>query len=213
MNVNEEKEQDIIAYYVCLFIEIAQKYFTVTGWIRTIAPRLLGKEYLLPKAFYTGWVLFWLFLILSFSFVVNKYATLLIVYRFWEMFIVNVWLFLIYRKIGRGRKDPFDYIRVVISLSWQYLTVLIGYSVIYRIIYFNNVNSFIGIKEDSIFTWIYFSMTTVTTLGYGDIYPSQNCRTAQFAVITEVFFGILYIVWFLGAIINKLEMQWSIENK
>jgi voltage-gated potassium channel len=132
----------------------------------------------------------------------------LVVYRLWEMFIVNVWLFLIYRQIGRGRKDPFDYVRVIISLSWQYLTVLIGYSIIYRAIYFGNSNSFVGIQNDRTITWIYYSLATMTTLGYGDIHPCQNCGWAQLAVITEVFLGILYIVWFLGAIINKLEMQW-----
>lgn len=211
MNGHDDKTQDIIVYRICQAIEITQNYLTVTGWIRYVARKMFGKEYL-PKSFYTGWVLIWLLLTISFTFYVNHFTTALIIYRLWEMFIVNIWLFLIYRKIGRGKKDPFDYVRVIIELILQYLTVLIGYSVIYRTIYFFNSDSFIGIHSDRSITWIYYSMATMTTLGYGDIHPCQNCGWAQFAVITEVFLGILYIVWFLGAIINKLEMQWSGDN-
>ena len=202
------KRQDWVAYFFVNCINILQN-ITVTAIIRYGFNKF---DHPLSKSFYSFWVVFWLFALIILNFIngVPPILVILIVaYRFWEMMIVNLWLFLSYRKIGR-HPEPFYYVRLILSLIFQYLTTWFGFAMIYKNLYLINVESFKGIQQgDSIFTWLYFSMATITTLGFGEIHASQHCVWSIVSVISETFMGIFYIVWFLGTTISKLELEWE----
>jgi hypothetical protein len=78
--------------------------------------------------------------------------------------------------------------------------IIISYFVI--ILYFGFIYSNIpGIFNENSFTFghaLYFSIVTITTLGYGDINPSSNLGMGFVAV--ESIIGIIYIALFSGAI-------------
>lgn len=204
-------------------IEIFQSRFTITGYIRYLYEwyanrnKLLDEEKdVLPRSFYTIWVALWFVVIAIFTFCTKPHWTIavIILYRFWEMLIVNIWLFFIYRQLGIGKRSSSNVFRIIVMLSWQYFTILIGYSMIYRTIYFYYPGSFKGLNIDTSFTWLYYSMVTVTTYGASDIAPAQHSKLAQLAVTSEVFFGILYIVLFIGSTIANLDISFTErENK
>lgn len=63
-------------------------------------------------------------------------------------------------------------------------------------------NSIFNLQDDSIcntlFKCIYFSVTTITTLGYGDLYPITTC--ARILVMTETILGMVVIGLFLNSV-------------
>ena len=116
------------------------------------------------------------------------------------MAIVNIWLFLVYEKVW------FDAKRLMILLIFQYLTLWLSFAFIYRTIFLNYPDSFIGIQSEGIWTWLYYSMTVLTTLG-SNVMPCRNSILAQSIVMIEVVLGILYVVWFLGATISQVRLN------
>lgn len=58
----------------------------------------------------------------------------------------------------------------------------------------------------SIITWIYFSMVTIATTGYGDIFPITNI--ARISTIFEILFGMLFVLLFITNIISKMNFNW-----
>ena len=175
---------------------------------------------ILPRWFYTTWVAIWLVVIAIFTFYnePNLLIAVIILYRCWEMLIVNIWLFFIYRQLGIGKRSSSNVFRIIVMLSWQYFTILMGYSVIYRTICLYYPGSFKGLscdcdtsitRLDTVFTWLYYSMATVTTYGSSEIFPSQHSKLAQLAVTSEVFLGILYVVLFIGSTIANLDISFT----
>jgi len=93
----------------------------------------------------------------------------------------------------------------------QYFTLIFCFAGLNRYIYSINSNSFNVIYDTSI-TWLYHSVVTLTTLGYGDIVPSQNVIYSQISVICESLFGMLFILLFLSVIIKQLSFRYEIAN-
>jgi len=220
MDTKKTASGDVIILIVKDLIDLFQRRFTITGWIRYIYERIQNKPIKfpykrLPKEFYTLWVLLWLifFIFIAVKEKPHYIFSIFILYRFWEIFIVNIWLFFIYRQLGRNTKDPSNVFRIFISLSWQYFTILIGYSVIYRTIYFYNPDLFINVTNDNFIVWLYFSMATLTTLGYSGIAPCQNSILAQITILSEVMMGILFIVLFVGATIANIDINFSKKKR
>lgn len=54
-------------------------------------------------------------------------------------------------------------------------------------------------------TYLYFSVITLTTVGYGDVAPA--CRAAQAVAITEALSGQLYLVAIVGAVVGSWAGQ------
>lgn len=66
------------------------------------------------------------------------------------------------------------------------------YAVIYKIMVTVNNETFIGLNQSShIIDFLYFSVITVTTTGYGDIYPVT--RAGKIVNISEIILGIILI--------------------
>jgi hypothetical protein len=66
--------------------------------------------------------------------------------------------------------------------------------------------------ETDIVTSLYFSIVTWTTLGYGDIHPSDSIRLVA---ATEAFIGYIYMALIIGLFLNviKIEVKEEIHDK
>lgn len=229
-NHSNDNVGDLLILATRKLIEIFQSRLTITGYIRYFYEWYANrnkqsdeKKDILPRWFYTTWVAIWLVVIAIFTFYTEPHwiVAVIILYRLWEMLIVNIWLFFIYRQLGVGKRSSSNVFRIIVMLSWQYFTILMGYSVIYRTICLYYPESFKGLSSDTsitwldtIFTWLYYSMATVTTFGVSDIAPAQHSKLAQLAVTSEVFLGILYVVLFIGSTIANLDISFTErENK
>jgi hypothetical protein len=111
-------------------------------------------------------------------------------------------IYFIFKKIGHARKVTMDLIKAAIT---AYLLMGFAWALPYLIIFFNNTNAFSGIDiksngEQIYQSLFYFSYVTLTTLGYGDIYPITGI--ARSLAIVEAIVGQLYLVviisWLVG---------------
>ncbi|MDR0276509.1 MAG: potassium channel family protein [Paucimonas sp.] len=87
----------------------------------------------------------------------------------------------------------------VLSVFYAYMAVAIIFSALYRLLEHNNPKSF-SASFGSWFDAIYFSFVTITTVGYGDIYPVT--MPARIMVILEVLLGLLLLVIMLATAIS-----------
>ncbi len=97
------------------------------------------------------------------------------------------------------------------NLFMLLFTVIIVYALVYYSIYNNDKNSFSGpinLESDinekdgyadifsNLFDMIYFTMSTIATVGYGDIIPRS--KPARFVVMTEFIIGIILLSVLIG---------------
>ncbi|WP_297597770.1 potassium channel family protein [uncultured Cetobacterium sp.] len=95
----------------------------------------------------------------------------------------------------------------VIVVITTYITITISFGLLYTVLsLFNKVPVFHGISRELpeiefYFKHIYFSFITITTVGYGDIYPLTTL--SQFIVVVEIITGLLLTNVILGLVIGS----------
>lgn len=190
-----------------------QNYLTISSHIRSLF-YFTGNKKRFPN-FIPWWIFLWLIGIIILYFLNSYKAIILFIftYRLWEMLIVNLWMFLFQRRaqsISTTRNEE-NNIRFIFLLIIQYFTLIFCFAGLNRYIYSINSNSF-KVLYDTSMTWLYHSVVTLTTLGYGDIVPSQNVIYSQISVICETLFGILFILLFLSVIIKQMSFRYEIAK-
>ncbi|MGL5053917.1 MAG: potassium channel family protein [Cetobacterium sp.] len=104
----------------------------------------------------------------------------------------------------RKRKIVASDVTVVMT---TYITLAISFGLLYTLLSLFSVEPvFHGINRDIpgfefYFKHIYFSFITITTIGYGDIYPLKSI--AQFFVVLEIITGIILTNVILGLVIGS----------
>jgi DNA polymerase III subunit epsilon len=189
-----------------------QNYLTISSYVKTFMYRR-GNKKLFHRIIVPSWVFIWFFgvIILYFLSANNWITIILFLYRLWEIFIINLWMFVFQRSsqsISVSIKEEENTIRFIFLLIIQYFTIVFCFAGINRFIYFTNPISFYGIYNKTI-NWLYHSVVTLTTLGYGDIVPNQEAFFPQISVIFESIFGMFFVLLFLGVIIKQLNFQYE----
>lgn len=92
--------------------------------------------------------------------------------------------------------------------AWVYAFIYFLLIPVFAFIY-SGVELSFGSHKDNVMTYLYFSVVSITTLGYGDIFP--NSSLAQFVTASESILGIVLIGLFLNAL--SLQHSQEIENK
>jgi len=188
-----------------------QNYLTISSFIRSFSYYIKKRDFchaiIIPL-----WVFGWLAGIIIFYFInLNKMIIIIFyIYRLWEILIVNIWMFIFLRgsQSISASKNEEDNIRFIFLLVMQYFTLIFSFAVINRYIYFSIPNSFNVLCYNSM-TWLYHSVVTLTTLGYGDIVPNQNTIYSQISVICETLFGMVFILLFLNVIIKQMNFRYE----
>ena len=126
---------------------------------------------------------------------------------FLKLFIISIAIIELFKEIIRTKKIDFHIISSAISI---YILIGIFWYLLFMFLliidpdafYFRNLN-----KEHLSIDMIYFSFTTLTTLGYGDITPVSY--TAKMWSITEAMMGVM----FLAVMISRVVSLFGLKNK
>jgi hypothetical protein len=118
------------------------------------------------------------------------------------MFVI--WLYLIWRIFGtiRGIYGPESvrYLegtpiwRILLDVTAAYILAAFCFSVLYVYLVRQNANAFSA--ELNLANALYFSIVSMTTTGYGDIFPKSGW--AKLVVCLQILFGFLYNVLFFS---------------
>lgn len=88
-----------------------------------------------------------------------------------------------------------------------YLLYGFAYSYIYwAISYFSGLPFFIGVSQATVNDYLFFSFTTLTTVGYGNLIPASN--VGQTFAMLEALFGQIYLV----VVVARLVSLWGQER-
>lgn len=71
------------------------------------------------------------------------------------------------------------------------------------------LGSFGGIHQGTIVDYIYFSVVTYTSLGFGDVYPIENMRLISGV---EALTGLLMIAWSASFTYLAMEQFWALHG-
>ncbi|MGK7895739.1 MAG: potassium channel family protein [Xenococcus sp. (in: cyanobacteria)] len=137
----------------------------------------------------------------------NK-ASAIVVQIIYSLFILTA-LVTINRKIFLEKKVSGDTIKGGIAVFF-----LIGtfWALLYIIVYIFDPNSFTQpVDTESLFdSMFYFSFTTLTTLGYGDISPLSNL--ARTLANLEAIVGVMYPAIYISRVVGLYTAQEMIEH-
>ena len=105
-------------------------------------------------------------------------------------------------------------LQVIYGTLCLYLILGLLWGVLYSLLYELSPGSFAGAlletqKESMLTTFNYFSMVTLTTLGYGDITPQTLAAGAlcQVEAITGQFYTAVLVAWLVGGFIAEKQNE------
>ena len=109
---------------------------------------------------------------------------------------------------------------VIIATLCLYLIIGLFWGTLYTLLYVVDPGSFSGAMLDNdppmthLTTFNYFSMVTLTTLGYGDITPQTPAAGAlcQMEAITGQFFTAVVVAWLVGNYVSDRQRKQSNSN-
>ena len=95
-----------------------------------------------------------------------------------------------------------------------YLFISLFYSTLFAAIWRSNISSFSGdglSNTPDLFDFIYFSIVTIATLGYGDIIPRSTLARA--VAMSEVLIGLVWVTLVLASTVARLTKKHSDINE
>jgi hypothetical protein len=129
---------------------------------------------------------------------------LLIVLGLYALFLLLAVVILI-KKISSRRVITSDTVKGGISI---YFLIGLLWTIFYMIMLIINPQAFNNIQKPS--DYFYYSFTTLTTLGYGDIAPASTY--AKLLSISEAFIGQIYIAIFVAQLVG-LKIAQKLQEK
>ncbi|MDC0931611.1 potassium channel family protein [Methylophilaceae bacterium] len=119
---------------------------------------------------------------------------------FLKLFIISVTIIELFKEIIRTKKIDFHIISSAISI---YILIGIFWYLLFMFLLTIDPDSFYfrNLKEEHLsIDMIYFSFTTLTTLGYGDITPVSY--TAKMWSITEAMIGVMFLAVMISRVVS-----------
>ncbi len=96
--------------------------------------------------------------------------------------------------------------RIIHWKPYTFASLYLGNIIIFSLVYYYFLDSEFSKPEHINFLQtLYFSIVTVTTLGYGDITPELTSDSLLITIIIQVSTGILFIGLFLNSLAQKLS--------
>jgi len=186
--------------------------FEKTGWL--IELELFSRTMIIISAFY-------FFHNYNKKFIANIYTPIVLIFSFLEYFIhdnlvisrIDRVLLLIYfliitihllKKIFKHKEVDDEMIYISIA---AYIMIGLMSSILCWFVYNTYPNSYnIAVNPDGpLFDFIYYSIVTMTTLGYGDILPTSPQSKSLAIVITLVgqFYMAILVAFLIGKFLNQ----------
>jgi hypothetical protein len=91
-------------------------------------------------------------------------------------------------------------VKVIVKFVIAYVVIICFYSILYDSIDTATGRTAFNKADMTIIDFIYFSTVTITTVGYGDYYPTHP--GSRIAVVTELLVGVIILATYLGAAIS-----------
>jgi hypothetical protein len=88
-------------------------------------------------------------------------------------------------------------LRSFVLTLWTYLQAAMAYAVVYGNAFWNGFNHILRPVPA-----LYFSMTTMTTVGYGDITPRPDALGLQLTVITQMMASLYFVAAILSIVVG-----------
>ena len=107
---------------------------------------------------------------------------------------------IVQKKEHRGKRSGFTSFSPL-AYTICYLINIVVFTFIYAFCFKNDFNH----SPISFVQSIYFSIVTITTLGYGDITPKLDASPLLLTIAAQVVFGVVFIGLFLNAISHQLS--------
>lgn len=128
---------------------------------------------------------------------------------------INVLLFDEWRCKQKPSEAPYavrSYRRSVILLIHNYLEILVWFATFYirAAIGFHSEPD--GLSLDTVVGALYHSVVTMTTLGYGDIYPKTGEWVAAFLTVSQTIIGVFLAVVVLARVIGLVPRPLSMDE-
>jgi hypothetical protein len=105
------------------------------------------------------------------------------------MLLVAGTIALVLARVGRSPRITLATVAAALSV---YLLVAVGYADAFGLIDAARPTFFAGSRPDRPVDYLYFSLVTITTTGYGDLVP--RARLGQMVAASEAVIGQLYLV-------------------
>jgi len=190
------------------------KWISIFQWVRKFFPKITTSRFFVEIWVLVNLIFSMACLALSSSTEIQWWELLLLLYagiRVFEVVVyqVNVLLFNPYRAEKKGIKDELgSYRRIVICLIHNYLEILFWFALYYRNFFFSFETKTIALNTFS--GSLYFSLVTMSTLGYGDITPKN-----LFGVVLcfgQTLVGIFMALLILGRFISLLPRPGTLDK-
>lgn len=140
------------------------------------------------------------FIIITFASLIGIYATIALFYEC--LYITSTYIIL-------KRFQPRTTVFIMITSSFiAHAVAIVFYAMIYwTLIHFFNFSGIEGNIEDHFPTYLYFSSTTYSSLGIGDVFPIESLRILAGI---EAINGLILITWsaaFSYSVIQKMRIE------
>ena len=106
-------------------------------------------------------------------------------------------------SIAFATRFPARPLRSVVLTIFSFVQIVIVFSILYKYLscdFYGNVN-LTGIQS------LYFSIVTITTLGYGDFTPSSDATVLQLVIFAQLVIGLYFL-----AIVVTVIAAWSTSS-
>lgn len=132
------------------------------------------------------------FVFLRFAFLVGLYgAAFIAIYLIGDMFMLPT-------SYAFGAIPPMRPLRALVFVFFNYISI----SIAFALLHITLCRSSFNIDPDLI-GLAYFSFTTMTALGLGDIAPARHTILVRFLVVSEVLIGLYFWAVLVGMIISR----------
>lgn len=125
-------------------------------------------------------------------------------------------VFLTFQRIRRTLDADFFYHEFLSFIVYHVLLIILSFAVDFYCLHRIDDSAFFGIQQrptilDEFITFIYFSVATFTTVGFGDILPRST--SAQVFVSAEVMLAFFFNILIIANIIHIRESLGKKEGK
>jgi len=106
-------------------------------------------------------------------------------------------MFMLPTSIAFGGVSPMRPLRALVFVFFNYISISIAFGLLYITLCRSSFNI-----DPDLFDLAYFSCTTMTALGIGDISPARHTILVRFLVVSEVLIGLYFWAVLVGGIIS-----------